>query len=214
LIIWDIHEPVSIEWYLKFCRDQQEKWKCGTVIFIWDIVDFNSFSYHEKIPEELNPYWEVALAKAKLKDWFLTFPKAKVCLWNHDLLPYRKAITAWLLRSMIQSPHEIFWAPSTYEFWEEFIIDNIIYTHWNMWNARNKAPLEWMSIVSWHSHNIAWVQYFRNRHKQIFWMQVWTWIDYSKRNFDYARITPKQPILSCWVILDKGQLPMVISFTN
>ena len=213
LVIGDLHEPVSLEWYLQFCREQQEKRNCWTVIYIGDIVDFHSISYHEKIPEELNPSWEISYARSKLKDWYTTFPKAKVCYGNHDLLWYRNARTAWLLREFIQSPHQIFWAPLTYEFQEEYIIDNVIYTHGNMGNARKKTPIEWMSMVSWHCHNISWVQYFRNRHQQIFGMQVGTWIDYSKRNFDYARITPKVPILSCWVVLKNWTLPIVIPFT-
>jgi len=212
LVIGDIHEPVSIDWYLEFCREQQEKFDCGTIVFIWDIVDMNSFSYHEHQPEELNPAGEMALAKQKLADWYATFPKAKVCMWNHDCLGYRKAKTAWLLREFIKSPHDMFGAPAVYEFEEEFIIDDVIYTHGNAGNAWKKAPLETMSIVSWHNHTLSGVQRFRNRVKQIFGCQVGTGIDYSRANFDYARISPKQPILSCAVVLNNWTLPIVLPF--
>lgn len=212
LIISDIHEPVSIAWYMRFCREQQEKYNCGTVIYIGDIVDMASFSYHELVPENLNPKWEVALARQKLANRFRVFPKAKVCRGNHDLLWYRKARTAWLLREFLVGPHEMFWAPATYEFADEFIIDDVIYTHGNAGNAWKKAPIEWMNLVSWHHHTSAGVQWFKNRSKQIFWMQVGTWIDYETCNFDYARISPKQPILSCGVVLDRWTLPIVIPF--
>lgn len=214
LVIGDIHEPVSLDGYLEFCREQQEKYDCWTIIFIGDIVDMNSFSYHEKQPEILNPSWEMALAKKKLADWYQTFPKAKVCMWNHDLIGYRKAKTAWLLRDFIQWPHEMFWAPKNYEFADEFIIDWVLYTHGNEWNAYKKAPIEWMSMVSWHTHTLSGVQYFRNRKKQIFGCQVWTGIDYKKSNFDYARISPKHPILSCAVVLNNWTLPIVIPFNE
>jgi len=65
-------------------------------------VDFHSFNYHEKIPEELNPSGEVAKGRKMLKDWYKTFPSATVCLGNHDWLPYRQARTAGLLREFLK----------------------------------------------------------------------------------------------------------------
>jgi predicted phosphodiesterase len=119
LVIADIHSPYTIDGYLEFCRKQQEKRDCGTIIYIGDIMDFNAISYHEKTPEELNPKGELAKAREVLKDWYDTFPNAYVCWGNHDLLPYRQAKTAGLMREFIQTPHTIFQAPATYKFVDE-----------------------------------------------------------------------------------------------
>ncbi len=208
LIIWDLHCPYELEEYLLFCRQQQELFNCWTVIYIWDIVDFHSISYHEKIPEELNPRWEMSLARQRLKDWYYTFPEACVLLWNHDSIPYRQARTAWLLREFIRSPNTIFEAPNSYLFLNEIIINNVLYTHGTIWDAWTKCVKEWISLVQWHLHTKAWIIYHANRNWTIFGMQVWTWIDYKKQAFDYARSNSKIPVTSCWIMLNN--LPIVI----
>lgn len=210
LIIWDIHCPWDLDWYLEFCREQQKKFNCWTVVFIWDIVDFHSLNYHEKIPEELNPMGELAKARLRLQDWYYTFPHAIVCMGNHDLLPYRNAKTAWLLREFIKDEHEIFEAPDTYQFVQEIIIDGVLYTHGSRGNAMKKCVKEWMNLVQWHLHTSAGVEWHRNRNWQMFWMQVGTGIDYEKKVFDYARVNAVQPVLGCGVILDNGTLPIFI----
>ncbi len=202
--------PHTIDWYLEFCRKQQEKWNCWTVIFIWDIIDFWSISYHEKTPEELNPQWEIAQARLVLQDWYKTFPKAYVCLGNHDMLPYRQAKTAWLLREFIQTPHSIFWAPSLYEFIDEIEICWVVYTHWTKWDAFTKCVKEWINLVQWHLHTKAGVQYHNNRQWNLFWMQVATWVDYKKKAFDYARCFASQPVVWCWVVIHEWTLPIFL----
>ena len=212
LVISDLHAPYILPWYLEHCREQQERWNCGTVVYIWDIVDFHSISYHEKIPEELNPAWEMAEARNQLQDWYYTFPNAKVLMWNHDLLIYRQARTAWLLREFIKDPNTIFQAPDTYEFVNELIIDDVLYTHWSTSDAWKKCILENMNMVSWHAHTKCWIMYHQNRHWQLWGMQVGVWIDYSKQAFEYAKSNSKYPVSACWVVLDNWKLPIVLPY--
>ncbi len=212
LVISDLHSPYIIDGYLEFCREQQEKWNCWTVIYVGDLLDFASISYHEKIVEELNPAGEIARARQVLSDWYKTFPKAIVLDSNHDSLPYRQARTAWLLKEFIQTPHKIFEAPATYQFLPEIVIDNVLYTHWTKGDAFVKCVREWINLVQGHLHTKWWVQYHSNRWWMVFWMQVGCWIDYKEQAFDYARACPSNPILSCGVVLDKWTLPIVIPF--
>jgi len=212
LVIGDTHEPYSLDWYLAFCREQQEIYDCGTVIHIWDIVDFNSISYHEKIVEELNPAWEFSEARRKLKDWYRTFPNVTVTLWNHDSLPRRQMRTAGLLKQFLKNPNDIFEAPDWRNFVDEITINNVLYTHYG--NALVKCVQEWMNMVCWHLHTKAGVLYYRNRQWQIRGLQVGTGIDYSKQVFEYAKMNSKHPVLSCWVVLNSGTLPIVIPFTS
>lgn len=211
LVISDLHSPYDLDDYLSFCRYNQERFRCGTVVFIWDIIDFQSISYHEKLPEELNPKWELALARQRLQDWYKTFPKAIVCMGNHDLLPYRNAKTAGLMREFIKNENEIFEAPDGYTFLNEIELNDVIYTHWTQWDAFTKCVAEGKSLVQWHLHTKAWVQWHRNRNGQIFGMQVGTGIDFNRRTFDYARTSAFKPVLGCWVVLDAGKLPLFIS---
>lgn len=210
LVIWDLHSPHIIDWYLEFCRKQQEKWNCWTVIYIGDIIDFSSISYHEKTPEELNTGWEIAQARLVLDYRYKTFPKAYVMYGNHDMLVYRQAKTAWLLREFIQSPHSIFQAPLTYEFLDEIEICWVIYTHWTKWDAFTKCVKEWVNLVQWHLHTKAWVQWHNNRQWNLFWMQVATGIDYKKKAFDYARCFASQPVVWCWVVIENWTLPIFL----
>lgn len=214
LVISDLHAPFVLDWYLEHCREVQEKFDCGTIIFIWDIVDFHSISYHEKIPEELNPAWEYALAKTILRDWYITFPEAIVLMGNHDLLVYRQARTAWLLREFIKDPNTIFWAPSTYNFVDELIINSVLYTHGSTSNAFKKCILENMNMVSWHAHTQCWIMYHQNRHGHRWWMQVWVGIDYKQQAFDYAKSNSKYPVSACGVVLHSGKLPVILPFLH
>ena len=47
LVIGDTHELFSLEGYLEFCREKQEEYNCGEVVFIGDIVDNHFYSFHD-----------------------------------------------------------------------------------------------------------------------------------------------------------------------
>jgi hypothetical protein len=80
LVIGDVHEPFSKEGYLEFCREMQEKYNCGTVVHIGDAVDNHAVSYHDSDPSGRSAGDEWSLAKLRMKRWYHTFPKAKVCI--------------------------------------------------------------------------------------------------------------------------------------
>ena len=212
LVIWDIHEPYSLDDYLYFCRQQQERFNCWSVLVIWDIVDFHSISYHEKIPEELNPAWEIAEARRRLKDWYLTFPTATVTMGNHDSLIRRQLRSAWLLREFVKDPRTIFEAPLWWDFVDEIIVNDVLYTHWNTSDARKKCILEDMNMVSWHAHTKCGIIYHQNRHWKKRGMQVWVGIDYKRQAFEYAKSNGKHPVTACGVVLDMWTLPIIIPF--
>lgn len=214
LVIWDLHEPYSLDWYLRFCRETQEQFDCWTVIYIWDIIDFQSISYHEKIVEELNPAWEIAEARVRLKQRYSTFPTATVLMGNHDNLAYRKARTIWIPREFIQDPNTIFQAPDWYTFVDELILDNVLYTHWSSSNAFKKCILEWINMVSWHTHTQCGVIYYQNRFWKTWWLQTWVGIDYSRHTFDYAKQSSKNPITACWVVMDWWRLPIIVPYED
>lgn len=210
LVIWDIHEPVCLEGYYEFIRETQERFDCGTVIFIWDVADFNWISYHEKDP---NLNWikvELEMAIEALQKWYYTFPNAIVLEWNHDALPERKGKSCWLTREMLRTTPEILQFPEGWEYEKEVIINDVLYTHWTKWTALRKAISNRISLVQWHLHTEAFVIYQQWFRDSIFWMQVWCWIDNSKPEFDYNKSYANTPIISCGVVLDSWTLPLVI----
>ena len=89
LVIGDLHEPVSHPAYMRFCQDMKRKWKCDTVVFIGDVVDWHAISFHASHPECPGPADEYELAKARIAQWYKKFPEAMVCIGNHDERPGR-----------------------------------------------------------------------------------------------------------------------------
>ena len=51
LVISDLHEPCSRPGALKFCKDLRNKYKTNKTVFIGDVTDWHSISFHAKHPE-------------------------------------------------------------------------------------------------------------------------------------------------------------------
>ena len=211
LVIGDIHEPRCKEWYYEFVRSQQEYFNCWTVIFIWDIVDFQAASFHDSNPDLPWAWDELDMSIEALQKWFYTFPEAIVTVWNHDLIPKRKWFSLWLSNRCIKWLNEIIWAPDTWNFVTEIIIDDVLYTHWTQWDAFKKAVHWRISTVQWHIHTKAFVQYQAWRYDNIFWMQVWCGIDRDSEAFNYAKSNSDLAMIACGVILDSGKIPLVVT---
>ena len=84
LAVGDIHEPVSRKGYIHFCKDLYKEWDCDTVVFIGDVIDWSAVSFHAANPEAPGPHDEYKLALAGVQRWYREFPKATVCIGNHD----------------------------------------------------------------------------------------------------------------------------------
>lgn len=208
LIVGDVHSPFELDGYLEFCREQQEKFDCGTVVFIGDLVDGNSWSYHEHDPDGIGQNEEINQARESLKRWFHTFPVAKCTLGNHDLLITRKAKTHGLSMQFIRSFNEIWGAPSTWEFGYDFVINNVRYVHGDIGDAIKVAVDSRISTVQGHLHTKAFVNWSVSERDRIFGLQVGCGIDHKKYAFAYAKPLAKKPIISCGVVLEKGTLPI------
>lgn len=209
LVIGDLHAPFILEGYLEFCREQQEKYNCGTIVFIGDIIDGNSWSYHEHDADGMSVKTEVNRSIEQLKEWYQVFPEATVLLGNHDLLVARKAKTAGLSQMFIRDLGDILQAPKTWNFTHEFIKDNVKYIHGSIGNAIKRAKDERVSIVQGHLHTEAFIQYAVSEKDAIFGMQVGCGIDREAYAFEYAKPFPKKPVISCGIVLENGTLPIV-----
>lgn len=209
LFIGDLHAPFVLEGYLEFNRNLQEKYDCGTIIFAGDIVDGNSWSYHEHDVDGMSVREEVDKAIDQLKEWYEVFPNAIVLYGNHDLLVARKARTSGLSQRFIRELGDILQAPKTWEFKHEHIKDNVKYVHGSVGNAMKRATDERMSICQGHLHSQCFVDWAVSEKDAIFGLQVGCGIDREKYAFEYAKPFPKKPVISSGVILEKGTLPIV-----
>jgi hypothetical protein len=209
IIIGDIHAPYILEGYLEFCQEQQKRFNCGTVIFIGDLKDFHASSFHQSNPNLMSAGDEASAADAVLNKAFHMFPNAFVTVGNHDMIPYRKMLASGVASRYNQTWHDIFGAPDTWEFADEFIIDGVKYTHgMGSTTAKANALRSMMPVVQGHLHGQAYVEYMTGTGGTIWGMQVGCGIDVKSAAFDYGKSFLQKPTISCGVVL--GDLPIVV----
>lgn len=207
LIIGDIHEPFSLDGYLEFCKEQQKKYKCGSIVFIGDVIDNHFSSYYETNTCAMGADDELDLAIKKIAKWVNAFPSAYVTIGNHDRLVSRKANTAGVSARWIKDYKDVLEAPN-WKFVESIELNNVLYIHGEGSTASKKMLEEMISVVSGHKHTEGYIQYACGSRHLVFGMQVGTGIDHSKYAFAYSKHF-KKPIVSCGVVLD-GTQPILI----
>lgn len=146
LVIGDLHEPFCLKGYLEHCRKVQEEEKCGTVIFIGDIIDNHYSSYHETDPDGFSAGEELDRAINKIAEWYEVFPEAIVIIGNHDRMAYRKAHSAGVSKRWVRQYHEVLETPN-WEFVEFIEIKDVNYNHGEGGTARSKMRKELQSQV-------------------------------------------------------------------
>lgn len=211
LVIGDPHEPFCKDGYLEFCREMQEKYDCGTVIHIGDAVDNHAVSYHEKDVDGMSAGQEFNLAKQKMKRWYHTFPEVRVCIGNHDALPFRKIFSAGLPKEWLKSYEELLEAPKTWKWDFVHQHEGVIYQHGTGLSGEmasiNAARENRQSTVIGHLHTVCNTRFLASYKDVIFGCSVGCGIDHSKYAFAYGRENTRKPVLSCCVVLE-GKTPI------
>jgi len=206
LVIGDLHCPFELEGYLEFCIKQKERFNCGKVIFIGDILDSNFSSYHDTNADGYSAGQELDLAIARLSKWYAAFPEATVTIGNHDRLVHRKNTSGGVSARWIRPFAEVLETPN-WDFVEQYSYNDVLYIHGEQSNAFAKAQSEFKSVVSGHLHTEGYVRLLNGGKN--FAMQVGTGIDFTQYAFSYAQ-RGKQPILSCGVVINHS--PIIIPF--
>lgn len=216
LVIGDTHEPFCKEGYLEFCREVQEKYNCGTVVHIGDLVDNHAMSYHDHDPEGRSIGDEYRLALERCKRWYHTFPNVKVCIGNHDALPFRKAFSSGLPSSWLKSYQEILQSPKSWEW--DFIhqVNGVVYQHGTGMSGEmasiNAARENRQSTVIGHLHTVCNARFLASYKDLIFGLNVGCGIDHKAYAFAYGRENTRKPVVSCAVVLN-GVTPINIPMT-
>jgi len=208
LIIGDLHAPFTKYGYLKFCREQQKIYDCGTIIFIGDVIDNHYSSYHESDPDGYGAGEELDRAIDIIADWYHTFPKATVIIGNHDRLVYRKAYSSGVSKKWIREYKEVL-NTSGWDFVENIEIHGINFNHGEGGTARNRIKTELQSQAQGHLHTELYVKFLVGANFIIFGMQVGCGIDIKSYAMAYGKHY-KKPAIGCGVVLNKGTLPIAI----
>lgn len=209
LIVGDLHSPFILPKYLEWCKELEREYKCTKVIFIGDLIDGHSWSYHESDVDGMGVGDELEAAKKQLQLAYKLFPKADVCLGNHDLLIARKARTAGLSRHFIKDFRDVIEAPKEWSFAEEYTYDNVRYIHGSIGNAFTRAKDSRISTVQGHLHSQAFLQYSVSEKDAIFGLQLGCGVDHKAYAFEYAKPMTKKPVISAGVVLDNGSIPIL-----
>lgn len=208
LVIGDLHAPFTLPKYLKFCREQQEKYDCGTVVFIGDIIDNHYSSYHESDPDGYGAGEELDRAIDMIADWYHTFPKATVIIGNHDRLVYRKAYSSGVSKKWIREYKDVL-NTSGWDFVENIELFGININHGEGGTARNRIKTELQSQVQGHLHTQLYTEYLVGANFIVWGMQVGCGVNNKSYAMAYGRHY-KKPAIGCGVILNKGTQPIAI----
>ncbi|HUW45778.1 MAG TPA: metallophosphoesterase [Dehalococcoidia bacterium] len=205
LVCGDIHEPVSHPQYLPFCKSIGKKYKCNKTVLIGDIADLQAISFHASNPQCPGPEDERLLTKQAIRKWYKAFPKACVCIGNHDDRIRRLAESVNIPVKYLRDDKKI-WGTPGWKWDYDFVIDNVYYLHGTghggIHPAYNVACKMLMSVVMGHCHARAGVKWKVNPITRIFAMDVGCGVDVKAWQFAYGRHIKERPVLACGVVIN------------
>jgi hypothetical protein len=205
LAIGDVHEYCSHAGYLSFCRDLYERHQCNGVVFLGDLVDWHSVSFHERHPEAPGPKDEFERTKERVAAWVEAFPRARVCIGNHDERLIRLAETVNIPAQFLKSFKDT-WGTGRWDWGYNHVVDDVYYFHGTgcsgIHPAYNAMQKMLMSVVMGHCHAAAGIKWRANPSRRIFGMDVGCGIDDKQIAFAYGRHHQIRSMLGAGVILD------------
>lgn len=205
LVIPDLHSPATRKKAIDFCKDIKNKWKCNEVIFLGDIVDWHSISHFVKEPNLPGPKDEFELANDFVAQWYKAFPKARVCVGNHDERPERLAKTVNIPNFLLK-PYSELWNTPGWKWGFSFEVDGVHYRHGTdcsgvhpAWNLMNKIHC---SVVIGHCHSRCGIKWSVNKFRRFFAMDCGSLVDDSQLQFAYGKQMVERSICACGVVID------------
>ena len=214
LIAGDIHAPCMMQEYPDFLWACYEEWECDRVVFIGDLVDNCSLSFHLKKPHQKDPTIEFEKTMEQVSTLVEYFPEADWLLGNHDVLPLRWCEQVGIPEEYMKSPGEI-WRTGDWVVhprYHDLVIDGVIYRHGDKGKggrmaAGANARAEFCSVVQGHHHSQAGVEFIANQRDRVFGMQVGCGTDWKHHQQEYGVKYSFKPILGCGVVID-GTTPI------
>jgi metallophosphoesterase superfamily enzyme len=207
LVIGDLHEPFTRKGYLQFCIEIYNKYKCNEVVFIGDLIDNHFSSFHDTDPDGHSAGEELDMAKKNISKWYDAFPQAKVCIGNHDAIPYRKGFNSGISKKWIKSIGDVLETPN-WQFAEEWDIDDVLYCHGTGRSAEKRMRHDLTSVVQGHYHSVSYLKYAVGRLDVLFAMQIGCGVYDKSYAMAYGRHFDKMHI-NCGIVLNDGKLPLI-----
>lgn len=212
LVIGDTHIPFELDGYIDWLKTISDKYQATDVVHIGDLIDNHFSSYHEADPDGMSAGDELKAMREPILKLATYFPTMKLCKGNHDNIPTRKAFSNGLSSRWIKSIKDILIEDGlpvqNWDFAEEFVIDNVLYTHGIGRKARSRGQKDIISIVQGHYHSEGYIEHYVGIKTHIFTAQVGCGIDRKSYAMAYGKHFDK-PHISCLVVLENGKLPIL-----
>lgn len=205
LCIPDLHHPRCHPDALAFCIAVQKKYALTETVFIGDILDLHAMSYHEKDCQLENADAELEAAKKVLLPWIQAFPRAKVCIGNHDSLFDRKALTHGIPKQMVVRLSKVL-GTKYWDWKQEHTIPcgkhYVVFRH--SWGPNIELAMmrNGTSVVAGHWHSKSSIVHAQMSFRRLFGMQLGCLIDRDHIAFAYNRQDIRRPLLNVGKIVD------------
>ena len=216
----DLQMPGEHKNALKFIKSVVREFRIpkDNVLFLGDEVDIFHGSQYPSGPDYgFTPSEEIQIAREKLKEWYKTFPVARVCISNHGLRWSRKAFASNIPEAIIREYHDIFQIPKSWQYQLQFLIKAkhpFMIQHGHGYSGkdghRNAAIDNGVSTIIGHLHSFAAIDYIKTRNKEIWAVNSGSLVDENHFIFNYGKDSRNKVINGCTVILDKGKRPFFI----
>lgn len=194
--------------YLPFCMDTFEKYRVTNIHFVGDIVDLHALSFWDHDPNGLSAKQEKDASLTIVQNWYDTFPRATVCIGNHDERHYRVARKGGVPDDYLRTYRDVWQTPSwKWDFQHAF--DHVLYEHGTGTSGKdgalNLAIQKRTSVVIGHLHSDGGVKYHANPFDVIFGLNAGCGIDITAYAFAYGKAFARRPTLGCGVVIDGEQ---------
>ena len=205
LVIGDVHEPATHPAYRQFCKDLYSLWRCDRVIFIGDILDLHSISFHQRDVDADGVSREYEVAYEGVKKWYKAFPNACVTIGNHDERVFRLAASVNIPSRFIKDYADV-WNTPKWSWVRDVEIDGVRYFHGTGCSGKtpalNAAVATMQSTVIGHCHSVAGGSWSCSPSRRVFGMDTGCGVDIEHAAMNYGRNLIKKPILSAGVVID------------
>ncbi len=213
LCIPDIHAPFQHPRAFDFVRKLYKQYKPDEVVFLGDEVDAAAFSTHAKDPHMPAANDEMEAAIEALRPFYQAFPRAKVCISNHCLRPYKRAAESSLCERFLRSWKEVIEAPKCWEWRDQWEIDGVAYRHGDGFGGKHafRMAAERMrqNVVIGHLHSSCGVAYTASPNDTIFGASMGCLIDPKHRAFSYAKYDTAKAINAAGLVFDGESVSIV-----
>lgn len=200
----DLHAPFMHPDALDFIAEAKARYRPTLVVLAGDELDQHSISDHLADPNGYSPGHELDAGLKQLKSLYAIVREAYVCESNHGQRPFKRAFKSGIPTQYLKSYSEFMQAPAGWVWGEEFVIDEVRYTHGEEATGTNGALQlairQGMSQAVGHWHGNAGASYFSNGRMTVFGLYSGCLIDEKAYAFAYGKKAKLKPVLGLSLI--------------